>query len=172
MRAARALPLSSWSLLWRQPRQSAARGVGALGRSPCERTVADWGLLWVWVWSKPEVSVVLSGIRNITQVVENLVSAHLLSPWLLSPAESEVVSRVAAAYKKLARPLHAVQLLHALSKRNIQQVLDICNKSVDRSSSAEVAESKAGVWLLALRAVGLPGQILQEESQKPRKGIP
>jgi uncharacterized protein len=105
--------------------------------APAKRTPADWALQWVW--SKPEVSVVLSGMSNMTQVEENLASADRSSPGLLGPMELEVVSRAAAAYEKL-RPIPCTQCGYCMpcpSGVNIQRVLDIYNKSVAFANPAE-----------------------------------
>ena len=98
--------------------------------APVKRNPADWALQWVW--SKPEVSVVLSGMSTMEQVEENLVSADRSSPGLLTPAEVEAVGRAAAAYEKLS-PIHCTQCGYCMpcpKGVNIQRVLDIYNKSV------------------------------------------
>ena len=43
-------------------------------KAPKSRTPADWALQWVW--NKPEVSTVLSGMSSMAQVQENLASAE------------------------------------------------------------------------------------------------
>ena len=43
------------------------------GRAQRKRSAAEWGLQWVW--NHPEVSVVLSGMTTMDQLVENLSSA-------------------------------------------------------------------------------------------------
>ena len=101
------------------------------------RSPADWALQWVW--SKPEVSLVLSGMSTMAQVEENLASADRSSPGLLNPVELEVVSRVAAAYEKL-RPIPCTQCGYCMpcpNGVNIQRILDIYNKSVAFANPAE-----------------------------------
>jgi hypothetical protein len=105
--------------------------------APVKRSPADWALQWVW--SKPEVSVVLSGMSSLIQVEENLASADRSSLGLLTPAEVEVVGRVAAAYEKL-RPIPCTQCGYCMpcpNDVNIQRILDIYNKSVAFANPAE-----------------------------------
>ena len=105
--------------------------------APAKRSPAGWA--FQWVWSKPEVSVVLSGMSSMAQVEENLASAGRSSPGLLTPAEVEVVSRVAAAYEKLS-PIPCTQCGYCMpcpSDVNIQRVLEIYNKSVAFANPAE-----------------------------------
>jgi predicted aldo/keto reductase-like oxidoreductase len=65
-----------------------------------KRSPAAWALLWVW--NQPEVSVVLSGMSTIEQVMENVALADSARPGILSPEELAVVDRAREAYKGLA----------------------------------------------------------------------
>jgi len=65
-----------------------------------KRSPAAWALLWVW--NQPEVSVVLSGMSTMEQVVENVALADSARPGILSPEELVVVDRAREAYKGLA----------------------------------------------------------------------
>ena len=60
------------------------------------RSAAEWALQWLW--DQPEVSVVLSGMSDMTQVEENLRSAHRARIWSFSPAELAVISEVREKY--------------------------------------------------------------------------
>ena len=64
-----------------------------------ERTPVEWALQWLW--DKPEVSVVLSGMSTMTQVEENVVSAGRSGVGSLSAAERELLKRVQAKYSEL-----------------------------------------------------------------------
>ena len=65
-----------------------------------KRSPAAWALLWVW--NHPEVSVALSGMSNMEQVVENVALADSARPGILSPEELAVIDRVREAYRGLA----------------------------------------------------------------------
>ena len=65
-----------------------------------KRSPAAWALLWVW--NQPEVSVVLSGMSTMEQVVENVALADSARPGILGPEELTLVDRAREAYKGLA----------------------------------------------------------------------
>lgn len=65
-----------------------------------DRTPAEWGLQWVW--SKPEVSVVLSGMSAMAQVVENVASACRSAAGSLTDEELKVVGRAREQYEALS----------------------------------------------------------------------
>jgi predicted aldo/keto reductase-like oxidoreductase len=67
-----------------------------------KRSPSEWALQWVW--NKPEVSVVLSGMTAMTQLEENLVAAERSGAGSMSTAEEELIGHVAAAYEGL-RPI-------------------------------------------------------------------
>lgn len=62
------------------------------------RTPAEWALRWVW--NHPEVSVVLSGMSTMEQVVENVKNADKAQPDSLTPKELDLISRVRQKYKE------------------------------------------------------------------------
>jgi hypothetical protein len=64
-----------------------------------KRTPAEWALMWVW--NQPEVSVALSGMSTMDQVVENLNSADHSGPGMLTKKELKLINRVAAKYRQL-----------------------------------------------------------------------
>lgn len=64
------------------------------------RKPADWALQWLW--SQPEVSVVLSGMSTMTQVEENIASANASAEGQLKPAELELVNKVRETYQGLS----------------------------------------------------------------------
>jgi len=64
-----------------------------------KRTPAEWALQWVW--NHPEVSVVLSGMSTMEQVVENVESAGRSGPGALTHRELKLIDRVRQKYKEL-----------------------------------------------------------------------
>ncbi|MGE5614710.1 MAG: aldo/keto reductase [Bacillota bacterium] len=67
-----------------------------LDKSGTGRSPADWGLQWLW--SQPEVTVVLSGMSNMQQVEENLKSAGNSKAGLFGHAEMEIIDLVRRRY--------------------------------------------------------------------------
>lgn len=65
------------------------------GASP-PRTPVGWALHWLW--NKPQVGTVLSGMGSLAQVEENLALASASRVGQLSEAELEVVARAVSAY--------------------------------------------------------------------------
>jgi predicted aldo/keto reductase-like oxidoreductase len=55
-----------------------------------------------WLWHKPEVSIVLSGMSTMEQVKQNLASAGRSGVGCLSDEELSLVARVQAGYKTLS----------------------------------------------------------------------
>jgi uncharacterized protein len=66
-----------------------------------KRTPAEWGLRWVW--NHPEVSVVLSGMSSMSQVVENVKLANDGNPNSLSRKELTIIDQVKETYKKMLK---------------------------------------------------------------------
>ena len=67
--------------------------------SGIKRTAAEWALQWVW--NQPEVSVALSGMSTMRQVVENVKSADRSGPGLLTEKELELMNQVSQKYREL-----------------------------------------------------------------------
>jgi len=65
-----------------------------------KRSPVEWALLWVW--NQPEVSVALSGMSTMEQVVENVAIADRAKPGILTAEELTLVDQAREAYKGLA----------------------------------------------------------------------
>jgi predicted aldo/keto reductase-like oxidoreductase len=63
-----------------------------------KRNPAEWALKWVW--NHPEVSVVLSGMSTMEQVVENIESAENSEPNTLTHQELQLIAKVKQSYKQ------------------------------------------------------------------------
>ncbi|MCP4720513.1 MAG: aldo/keto reductase [Desulfobacteraceae bacterium] len=65
------------------------------------RTPVEWALRWVW--DRPEVTTVLSGMNEEAHIKENLAIAAKASANSLTPREHGLVKKDNAAYKKLMK---------------------------------------------------------------------
>ena len=65
-----------------------------------QRTPADWALQWLW--SQPEVSVVLSGMSTLEQVEQNLESANASRVGLLNKEELDLIGKVRETLSSLS----------------------------------------------------------------------
>ncbi len=64
-------------------------------------TPAEWALRWLW--NRPEITVVLSGMNEKTQIEENLAIADKAQPDTLTDAELELVRQVALKYQEIVK---------------------------------------------------------------------
>ena len=67
-----------------------------------KRSAADWALQWLW--NRPEVSLILSGMSTMEQVEENLRSADNSKVGVLTEKDMELVESVRSTYKEI-RPI-------------------------------------------------------------------
>jgi hypothetical protein len=65
------------------------------------RSAAEWALRWIW--NRPEVTVVLSGMSDEAQVEENLRVASEAYPGSFSAEESGLIARVAGKYREIMK---------------------------------------------------------------------
>jgi len=65
-----------------------------------QRTPQEWGLRWVW--NHPEVTVVLSGMSKMEQVVENVAYAEHSQPHNLTAEEIALIGQARNAYRSLS----------------------------------------------------------------------
>jgi len=79
--------------------------------APRKRTPSDWALQWVW--SHPEVSVVLSGMSALEHVRENVASASASGPNTLTEGELALVARVREKYWALC-PIPCTQCRYCM----------------------------------------------------------
>jgi len=68
-------------------------------KAKTKKSLAEWALRWVW--NRPEVSVVLSGMSTMNQVVENVEIASRSSPLSMTSEELALVEKVKRKYKEL-----------------------------------------------------------------------
>jgi predicted aldo/keto reductase-like oxidoreductase len=90
-------PLHGGSLANPPPEVEAIWRAASVHRSP-----ADWALQWLW--NKPEIATVLSGMTTMEQVLQNLASAERSAVRSLSEEELATIRNVQAKYEEL-RPI-------------------------------------------------------------------
>ena len=73
-----------------------------MASAPVRRSPVDWALQFLW--NKPEVSVVLSGMSSRQQVEENCRSAESSDVGSLAPEELETIGQLAAVFFQKTLP--------------------------------------------------------------------
>jgi hypothetical protein len=68
--------------------------------APVQRTPAEWALRWVW--NHQEVTLALSGMSTMQQVIENIATAEHSEPYNLTADEVALMGRVRDAYRSLS----------------------------------------------------------------------
>jgi hypothetical protein len=63
-----------------------------------QRSAIDWALQWVW--DQPEVSVVLSGMSSMDQVIANVASARQSRPRSFNATEYRLIDQVRQQYRE------------------------------------------------------------------------
>lgn len=66
-----------------------------------KRTPAEWALRWIW--NRPEVTVVLSGMNEESHIEENLKTADKAYPNSLTEIELQLVRKVEKKYRELMK---------------------------------------------------------------------
>lgn len=67
--------------------------------NPVKRSPVDWALQFLW--NKPEISCVISGMSNLEQVKQNIESANNSKIGLLSASENATLENIADIFRKL-----------------------------------------------------------------------
>jgi predicted aldo/keto reductase-like oxidoreductase len=89
-------PLRGGKLAQKPPEQVAK----VWDSAPEKRNPVEWGL--TWVWDQPEISVVLSGMSTMEQVMENVTIAEHSAPGILTADDLSLIDRVRKAYRGLS----------------------------------------------------------------------
>jgi predicted aldo/keto reductase-like oxidoreductase len=98
--------------------------------APRKRSSAEWALLWVW--QHPEVSLALSGMNTMEQVMENIAITDNSGPDALSPEELALIGRVRKVYRKL-RPIPCTNCRYCMPCPNgvdIPRIFEIYNDAI------------------------------------------
>jgi uncharacterized protein len=111
--------------------------------APIQRTPAEWALSWLW--SKPEVSLVLSGMSTMWQVVEDVYYASQSSLGMLSEDDLAIVGRARDVYNSIC-PIPCTQCEYCMpcpNGVNIPGVFALLNRGVMYNAMAEVRQTYA-----------------------------
>ncbi len=90
-------PLRGGNLAGRVPREVEA----IWDEAEVKRTPVEWALRWIW--NRPQVTCVLSGMNKDEHVEENLRVAGEAHPGSLTPEELRLVSRVEETYRRVMK---------------------------------------------------------------------
>jgi uncharacterized protein len=119
-----------------------------------KRTAAEWGLLWVW--EHPEVSVVLSGMNTMDQVVENVEIAGRCGPGVLNKDEFALIERVKNVFKALS-PIPCTACGYCMPCPNgveIPRIFELYNNGITYDDLKTTRLFYQGVFAVGLK----PGQ--------------
>jgi len=94
-------PLRGGQIVGKIPREAARLFESYKGESGLKHTPADWALRWVW--NRPEVACVLSGMNEDSHIEENVRSASDSLPGALSESDLEMIGRVRDVFQKSIR---------------------------------------------------------------------
>jgi predicted aldo/keto reductase-like oxidoreductase len=95
-----------------------------------KRTPSEWGLLWVW--NQPEVSLALSGMSTMEQVMENVATAGRSGAGILTADELALIDQVREEYEKLS-PIPCTKCGYCLpcsSGVEIPTIFELYNEAV------------------------------------------
>jgi predicted aldo/keto reductase-like oxidoreductase len=116
-----------------------------MNKAPVSRSPVDWALQFLW--NRPEVACVLSGMGNRKMVEENCTSADTSGVNILSPAEIEIIEELAEVYRrKIIVPCTSCRYcMPCPSGVNIPQNFALLN---NKSINATKLMSKAIQWMI------------------------
>ncbi len=98
--------------------------------APQKRSQTEWALLWVW--NQPEVSVALSGMSTMEQVMENVAVAERSGPGVLSDDELALIDQVREAYRG-SSPIPCTSCGYCMPCKNgveIPRIFDAYNEAI------------------------------------------
>jgi hypothetical protein len=105
--------------------------------APVQMTPAEWALRWVW--NHPEVSIVLSGMSNMEQVIENVSYAEHSQPHNLTAEELAVVAQARDTYLALG-PVSCTGCKYCMPCPNgvdIPRVFEFYNEAIIYNTAAQ-----------------------------------
>jgi uncharacterized protein len=135
-----------------------------------KRSPAEWALQWVW--NQPEVSVVLSGMSTMDQVIENIASADRSGTHLLSEEELALIERVQEEYRKRS-PIPCTNCQYCLPCPNNVNIPGILGLYNDAAKYEDEQRAKF-LYTIRIQEGERAGQCLEckECEEKCPQGIP
>ncbi|MFP4383905.1 MAG: aldo/keto reductase [Spirochaetia bacterium] len=109
-------------------------------KSEIKRTPAEWALQWLW--DKPQILNVLSGMSTMEQVKENVEAADSASEKRLSQTDLKIVEQVRNTYDKL-QPIPCTGCKYCVpcpSEVNIPQIFSIYNTGIRYNRKAQAGK--------------------------------
>ena len=138
-----ARPTPEVAALWAAAQRDLGASVPAAVRLP--ETPVEWALRWVW--DRPEVATVLSGMSTLEQVEQNLRYADGAAPRSLTAAEHAVIARVRDAYRR-AIPIPCTACKYCLPCPQGVAIPDILELYNDAAVYEDEEGSRAGYgWI-------------------------
>lgn len=114
-------------LLSREPPKKVAK---VWESSPKNRSRVEWA--FQWVWNQPEISVALSGMSTMEQVVENVAAADRSGPGTLTADELVLIDKAREAYRD-SNPIPCTDCKYCMPCPNgvdIPSIFQIYNEAI------------------------------------------
>ena len=124
--------------------------------APVRRTPSEWGLRWVW--NHPEVTVVLSGMSTMEQVIENLAFAEQGVLESLPPEELAVVEKMRETFASRVK-IPCTGCRYCMPCPNGVDIPE-CFKNYNQAYTYDAREKATGVYNWVLNGSfsgGIPG---------------
>jgi hypothetical protein len=105
--------------------------------APVKRSPPEWALRWVW--NHPEVTLALSGMSNMEQVIENINFAEHSEPNNLTAGDLALIERVRQAYLSLV-PIACTACRYCMPCPNdvdIPHVFELYNQAMTYNTAAD-----------------------------------
>jgi len=120
--------------------------------APVQRTPQEWALRWVW--NHPQVTLALSGMSTMQQVVENVAYAEQSQPHNLKADELALIGRVRDTYLSLS-PISCTSCRYCMPCPNdvdIPRVFDFYNEAMIYNTAPEARKMYTEPWIKEHRA--------------------
>jgi len=124
-------------------------------KAPVQRTPAEWGLSWVW--NHPEVTVVLSGMSSMEQVVQNATCAEKGHAGALKKDDLAVIDEVKTALAARVR-IPCTGCRYCMPCKNGVDIPG-CFEFFNQAHIYDAKEESGGIYSWALSGIfgGIPG---------------